>query len=108
MAEMVRSLVPVEELKGQVVADQDVINILADRVSDALLQRGVIKDELFTVEETMKMLAISSRNTLRKLTDHGLTPVYQHPNSRPRYRLSDITRYLNNLNHDRRRSRKTA
>jgi hypothetical protein len=80
-----------------VVNDKEFIESLSNKVADKLLERGIIEDKILSVEETLTLLGIKSRITLKRLSENGLSPVYLRANSLPKYRLSDVNRYLNEL-----------
>jgi hypothetical protein len=113
LTKLLTELLPLAQIRGSVVNDKDFIESLSNKVADKLLERGIIEDKILSVEETLTLLGIKSRITLKRLSENGLSPVYLRANSLPKYRLSDVNRYLNELTPingygRRRRARKPA
>jgi hypothetical protein len=113
LTKLLTELLPLAQIRGSVVNDKEFIESLSNKVADKLLERGIIEDKILSVEETLTLLGIKSRITLKRLSENGLSPVYLHANSLPKYRLSDVNRYLNKLTPingygRRRRARKPA
>jgi len=79
------------------LGDKGLMATITENVISELLERGLIADKLLTPIEAMEMLQIKHRHTLKKYMDKGLHPIYPHKNARPRYRLSDVSRYIRML-----------
>jgi len=85
------------QVRKSLINDPGLMKAITENVISELIRKGLMEDKLLTPVETMSLLDIKHRETLKKYRDKGLTPVYPHENSRPRYRLSDVNQFLRRL-----------
>lgn len=101
LAEGIREMLPSEdELKKSFSEDKKFIEKLSVTVAEQLISKGYIDDRLLTLTQTLEVLGLKNRSILLKLRDNKknpLVPVKIHENAHPKWRLSDINRYIGNL-----------
>lgn len=95
---LLNQMVDMKEIKKMIVNDNEVVEEFFTLIVERMINRGLIPDKILSVTETMQLLQIQSRPTLRKLSKEGkLKPVYLKQNGQPKYRLSDINLYIKQL-----------
>ena len=96
MQEFFKKLLPTHELKASLSKDSLFIKELSDRIVQRLLDDGLIEDRLISMPEAMERLGIKTHFTLRNIK--ALKPIRRTKNAHPKYKLSDINRYISQLN----------
>jgi hypothetical protein len=100
LREVLHGYLSEDKMKATLSNDPAFIKKLSQEVVERLIDEGYIEDKLLSLSETMALLGIKSRITMYKLRHakkNPLVAVQMHANSRPKYRMSDINRYIKNL-----------
>ena len=89
-----------EEVKKNLTEDARFIDRLSVTVAEQLLKKGYVEDRLLNRTETLEILGLKNYAILLKLKDNKknpLLPVKLHETAHPKWRLSDVNRYIGNL-----------
>ena len=100
---IIEGLIPEEKVKNSLSGDKTFMESLSREVLERLVAEGYVEDRLLDQKEAMKLLGIKSIMTLNKLRHNkknALIPIRLHPNGHPKYRTSDINRYIRGMKKD--------
>lgn len=89
-----------DEVKKNLTEDKRFIDRISVTVADQLLRKGYVEDRLLSRHETLEILGLKNYSILIKLKDNKknpLIPVRLHETAHPKWRLSDVNRYIGNL-----------
>lgn len=93
LGELMKSMVPVSEIKASVVQDVAFINKVAEMVATKMIAEGLIEDKLMTAKEAREYLGIKSPMTFNKLVGTSITPIrLTGKNGHPRFKMSDLNK----------------
>ena len=97
---IIEGLIPEEKVKSSLSGDKAFMDALSKEVLERLVAEGYIEDRLLDQKEAMALLGIKSVITLNKLRyqkKNPLVPIRLHPTGFPKYRTSDINRYIRSI-----------
>ena len=100
LQEIIEGLIPEEKVKSSLAGDAAFMDSLSSQVVEKLIAQGYVEDKLLSQKEAMNLLGIKTVVTFSKLKyrkKNPLTPIRVHDNGRPKYRRSDINKYIRSL-----------
>lgn len=100
LAKFIQGMVPAEEIKKSISEDKKFVDSITANVVTQLIAKGYVEDKLLSKDETMEIIGIKNVHILYKLAKdkkNPLIPVRIHETAHPKFKLSDVNRYIGNL-----------
>ena len=100
LKEIIEGLIPEDKVKASLAGDKQFLEGLSSQVVEKLIAQGYVEDRLLSQKEAMALLGIKTVATFGKLKykkKNPLVPIRVHDNGRPKYRTSDINKYIRSL-----------
>lgn len=100
LQEIIQGLIPEEKVKTSLAGDKNFLDNLSNQVVEKLVAQGFIEDKLLSQKEAMAILGIKTVATFNKLRykkKNPLLPTRIHDSGHPKYRMSDINKYIRSL-----------
>ncbi len=90
---------PIKLLSSKLEGEDAFIDSVSDKVMEKLIMQGYIEDTYLSRQEVMALIKVKSHMTMARLERDGILHAYRNGNSRPKYRKSQVLRYMreNNL-----------